>query len=146
MAKTVRKKKKSRAYKRTRFVFWTVFILFITPFVILGYILLSAAGDTGKPILGNRYEGDLNPAIAEDQWAGLTLDELRQRRARALVRREVERVKMDHVLQGARTRVSENGVRALMFKDKTIGRLKTADYLFLGFRLTRSLMKLWRKK
>ena len=86
------------------------------------------------------------PAIAEDQWAGLTLDELRQRRARALVRREVERVKMDHVLQGARTRVSENGVRALMFKDKTIGRLKTADYLFLGFRLTRSLMKLWRKK
>ncbi len=67
MAKTVRKKKKSRAYKRTRFVFWTVFILFITPFVILGYILLSAAGDTGKPILGNRYEGDLNPAIAEDQ-------------------------------------------------------------------------------
>ena len=43
------------------------------------------------------------PAIAEDQWAGLTLDELRQRRARALVRREVERVKMDHVLQGART-------------------------------------------
>lgn len=67
MAKTVRKKKKSRAYKRTRFVFWTVFILFITPFVILAYILLSAAGDTGKPILGNRYEGDLNPAITEDQ-------------------------------------------------------------------------------
>ncbi len=67
MAKTVRKKKKSRAYKRTRFVFWTVFILFITPFVILGYILFSAAGDTGKPILGDRYEGDLNPSITSDQ-------------------------------------------------------------------------------
>lgn len=86
------------------------------------------------------------PAIAEDQWEGLTLDELRQRRAKALVRREVERVKMDQVLKGAKTRVNEHGVRALMFNDKTIGRLKTADYLLVGFKLTRSLMKLWRKR
>ena len=86
------------------------------------------------------------PAVTSDNWNGLTMDELRQRRAKALLRREVGRVQMDHVLGGMRTRVNDNGIRALMFNDTTIGHLKTADYLLLGFKLTRALLKLWRKR
>ncbi len=37
------------------------------PFVILGSILISASKATGTPVVGNRYENDLNPAITEQQ-------------------------------------------------------------------------------
>lgn len=52
---------------RTAVLFWVCLILVLAPFVVLGWILFSASRDTGKPVLGNRYEGDLDPAITEKQ-------------------------------------------------------------------------------
>lgn len=38
-------------------------IMIAIPFVILGVILIQAFFDTGVPIIGDRFEGDLDPAI-----------------------------------------------------------------------------------
>ncbi|SJZ33806.1 hypothetical protein [Anaerorhabdus furcosa] len=37
--------------------------LIVVPFIIFGFILLSASFNTGKPIFGDRFKGDLDPAI-----------------------------------------------------------------------------------
>lgn len=79
-------------------------------------------------------------------WSGLTLEQLRMRRAKALVRREVGKVKVNSLLDGMRTRVNDNGIRGLMFKDNTLMKLKTADYVFLGWQLARAFIKLRRKR
>lgn len=83
---------------------------------------------------------------SSEQWGGLTLEQLRMRRAKALLRREVGKVKMNTVIDGMRTRVSDNGIRGLMFSDKAIGRLKTADYMFLGWKLAQLFMKARRRR
>ncbi len=61
MAKKTKKSRKKN--RRTAIIFWTCLVLILTPFLVLGWILLSAWLDTGSPILGERYDGDLNPAI-----------------------------------------------------------------------------------
>ena len=80
------------------------------------------------------------------EWQGMTLDELRLRRTMALVKREVGRERMNHLVEGTRERVATNGVRGLLFNNNVVAGLKTADYLLLGWRTTRMLMKLWRKR
>lgn len=57
--------RKSRRSRRTIAVFWICLILVLAPIVILGWMLLSSAMDTHKPVFGNRYEGDLDPAITK---------------------------------------------------------------------------------
>ena len=79
---------------------------------------------------------------APDDWRGMTLEELRRARGKALVRREVWRATMQYSLDGVKDNVSTNGVRALLFSPDTVSHLKTADYVLLGFRLTRWLMGL----
>lgn len=79
---------------------------------------------------------------APDSWRGMTLDELRLARGKALVRREVGRASMQYSLDGVKNNVEANGVRALMFSPGTVSHLKTADYVLLGFKLTRWLMGL----
>ncbi|MBR1882301.1 MAG: hypothetical protein IJ808_04695 [Muribaculaceae bacterium] len=86
------------------------------------------------------------PEQKQHEWQGLTIDELRMMRAQALLRREVGKVQMMQTIEGMRTRVNDNGVRGLLFNDRTIGRLKTADYMFLGWRISRLMLKMWRKK
>ena len=81
------------------------------------------------------------PDAAED-WKGMTLEELRRARGKALVRREVGRATMQYNIDGVKTNVANNGVRALMFSPDTVTHLRTADYVLLGFRLTRWLMSL----
>ena len=76
------------------------------------------------------------------EWKGMTLEQLRRARAKALVRREVGRATMQYSLDNVKDNVSNNGVRALMFSSDTVSHLKTADYVLLGFRLTRWLMGL----
>lgn len=75
-----------------------------------------------------------------NDWKGMTLEELKRARGKALVRREVGRAAMQYNIDGLKTNVANNGVRALMFTPDTISHLKTADYVLLGFRLTRWLM------
>ncbi len=77
---------------------------------------------------------------APDTWRGMTLDELRRARGKALVRREVGRASMQYSIDGLKSNVENNGVRALMFSPGTVNHLKTADYVLLGFRVARWLM------
>lgn len=76
------------------------------------------------------------------EWKGMTLDQLKRARAKALVRREVGRATMQYSLDNVKDNVSTNGIRGLMFSPDTVSHLKTADYVFLGFRLTRWLMSM----
>ncbi|MCF0182506.1 MAG: hypothetical protein HUK11_09715 [Muribaculaceae bacterium] len=76
------------------------------------------------------------------EWQGMTLDELRQRRAIALVHRELSRERFALKVEEARHKVETNGVRGVLFKSTTITKLKTADYVLLGWRLARGLFKL----
>ena len=76
------------------------------------------------------------------EWKGMTLDQLRRARAKALVRREVGRATMQYSLDNVKDNVSNNGIRALMFSPGTVSHLKTVDYVLLGFKLTRWLMGL----
>ena len=92
---------------------------------------------------------DINPNInggtfpdEPGDWQGMTLEQLRRARAKALVRREVGRATMQYSLDNVKDNVSSNGIRALMFSSDTVSHLKTADYVLLGFRLTRWLMGL----
>ena len=88
-------------------------------------------------------DNNINGASLPDEsgeWQGMTLEQLRRARAKALVRREVGRATMQYSLDNVKDNVSNNGVRALMFSPSTVSHLKTADYVMLGFRLTRWLM------
>ncbi|MBE6129521.1 MAG: hypothetical protein E7185_09625 [Erysipelotrichaceae bacterium] len=73
--KTTQTKKRSARKKRTGhftgFLFWICLILLVTPPAVLGWILFSSQQDTGKPVLGNRYDGDLDPAITKDQMTAI---------------------------------------------------------------------------
>ena len=55
--------KPKKSQKGSSLPFWIALVLFLIPFIVLGVILVSAAMDTGKPILGDRYKDDLDPAI-----------------------------------------------------------------------------------
>jgi hypothetical protein len=81
-----------------------------------------------------------------DNWKGLTLEQLRMRRAKALLRREVGKVKIYAALDGMKTRVSDNGIRGLMFNDKSLVQLKTADYVFLGWKIAQLFIKARKRK
>ena len=76
------------------------------------------------------------------EWQGMTLEQLRRARAKALVRREVGRATIQYNLDNVKDNVENNGIRALMFSPNTVSHLKTADYVLLGFRLARWLMGL----
>ncbi len=69
MARRVKVKKNRHI---TGLLFWVCLILLAAPFVILGWILLSSQMDTGTPVLGHRYEDDLNPAITKNQLQEVT--------------------------------------------------------------------------
>lgn len=60
-----RKKAKRRSLSVSSIILIFGSLLIITPFIVLGWILLSASLDTGTPILGDRYVGDLDPAISK---------------------------------------------------------------------------------
>ena len=71
-----KKKQVSPAKKITRrknhltaIVFWICLILVLAPFCVLGWMLLSSYLDSSSPVFGNRYEGDLDPAITSEQMA-----------------------------------------------------------------------------
>ena len=77
---------------------------------------------------------------APDDWRGMTLEDLRRARGKALVRREVGRATMQYSLDNVKDNVASNGVRALMFSPGTVSSRTTADDVLLGFKLTRGLM------
>lgn len=46
-------------------------IIILIPCLIFGGILISAALESGKPVDGNRFKGDLNPAITSSNTSGI---------------------------------------------------------------------------
>ena len=61
------KKHKKKELDRSTVILVTGLVLIAIPCLILGWILISASLDTGTPILGDRFQGDLDPAITSEQ-------------------------------------------------------------------------------
>lgn len=86
--------------------------------------------------------GNTTPKVTSNppsEWRGMTIEELRYARGKALIRREVGRASLQFNLDEMKDNVANNGVRALMFSPGTVSHLKTADYVLLGFKLMRWL-------
>ena len=64
---TTAKKHKSKKKDKSTIILIVGLVLIAIPCAILGWILISASMDTGKPINGDRFKGDLDPAITKDQ-------------------------------------------------------------------------------
>ena len=73
-------------------------------------------------------------------------DELKMRRAKQLVLREVNRASLNYQFANMRDNVSQNGVRGLLFSDNAITGLKKADYAFLGYKALTLLIKLYTRR
>lgn len=65
--KSTKKVKKRKQNNKIKVVFWICLLLVLAPIVVFGWFIISAALDTGTPILGNRYKDDLNPAITKSE-------------------------------------------------------------------------------
>ena len=65
--KSTKKVKTKKQSNKIKVVFWICLVLVIVPILVFGWLLISAALDTGTPILGNRYKNDLDPAITKTQ-------------------------------------------------------------------------------
>lgn len=78
-----------------------------------------------------------------EKWEGYTLEELKRRRVVALVRRELGREKIVAKADQTRHNVAANGVRGLLFGKGTVAKLKTADYMLIGWKLSKTLLKMW---
>ncbi len=79
------------------------------------------------------------------KWQGLTLDELRYRRALSAVKLEAGKSQMTNLLDNTKNKVESGGMRGLLFKNSLVSKLKFADYLILSYQATRTLLKIWRK-
>lgn len=66
MAKNKKTVKRKKGHG-TGILFTLCLLLVLAPFAVLGWILFSASLNTGAPVLGNRFEGDLDPAITSTQ-------------------------------------------------------------------------------
>ena len=66
MTKKVTNKRAKRRLSKSAIVLIVGLIIILVPCFIFGGILLSAALQTGSPIFGDRYDGDLEPKIADD--------------------------------------------------------------------------------
>lgn len=98
--------------------------------------------DDNNPMGGAASQQPVPTADAPDSWRGMTLEELRRARGKALVRREVGRASIQYNIEGVKDNIASNGVRGLMFSPGTVSHLKAADYVLLGFKLTKWIMRL----
>ena len=90
------------------------------------------SNETFNAATGGNAQQTIATADAPDNWRGMTLDELRRARGKALVRREVGRATIQFDIEGVKSNIASNGVR--------VTNLKTADYVLLGFKLMRWIM------
>ncbi len=60
-------KNKKHGLKLAHIVFTVCLILILAPAIYFGWMLASTYMDSHSPVLGSRYENDLNPAITKDQ-------------------------------------------------------------------------------
>ncbi len=79
------------------------------------------------------------------QWKGYTLEQLRFQRALAAIKSEVAKERITAKLSQAKAQASSGNVRSLLFGSDVIGRLKTVDYLLIGYKVSKLSYKLWHK-
>ncbi|MBR2577525.1 MAG: hypothetical protein IKE38_01215 [Erysipelotrichaceae bacterium] len=70
MEKTANKKTKKKMSKGAIALIIGIVIIAI-PVAVFGFIILSAALQTGKPVLGSRFDNDLNPSITSAQTTSI---------------------------------------------------------------------------
>ncbi len=78
-------------------------------------------------------------------WQGLTLEQLRYRRALSAVKLEAGKERITNFMGDTKEKVEKGGLRGLLFSNKMVGRLKWVDYLILGYQVTRGFSKLRRR-
>lgn len=66
--------KKKRRISKSAVLLIVGCVIILIPCLIFGGILISAALGTGTPIFGDRYEGDLDPAITDEDISALETD------------------------------------------------------------------------
>lgn len=93
--------------------------------------------NNSKPVAGAK-DGDA-------QWKGYTLEQLRFQRALAAIKSEVAKERITVKLGQAKAQASSGNVRSLLFGSEVIGRLKTIDYLLIGYKVSKLSYKLWHK-
>ena len=69
-----KQKKPKKKASKAKLVLIIGIIIILIPCLIFGGILLSAALQTGKPVLGERFANDLDPAITDQDTASLIAD------------------------------------------------------------------------
>ncbi len=54
-----------KAPKKHNYLLWIALVVLIVPIVFFVYIVVDTSGKTGEPVVGNRFQNALNPAITE---------------------------------------------------------------------------------
>ncbi|MDE6195748.1 MAG: hypothetical protein K2F55_02670 [Erysipelotrichaceae bacterium] len=66
--KEIKKKEKGeKEPKKHNYLLWIASIVILVPILFLAYIILDTSGKTGEPVVGNRFDNSLNPAITQEQ-------------------------------------------------------------------------------
>lgn len=60
-------KKKKKKISTSALVLIVACIIILIPVAIFGYIIVSATIENGKPVFGDRFDNDLNPAITNSE-------------------------------------------------------------------------------
>lgn len=81
----------------------------------------------------------------DPQWKGLTLDEIRMRRALVQARMEIQKYRLGTQLESVRERTPLFGGSSSLFSRLT-GALSFAEYAFLAVRLFRMVAPIFRSK
>lgn len=84
--------------------------------------------------------------VNHNRWNGLTLDEIRQMRVVTLVHRELGREHLAIKMGELHHNVSNNGIRGLLFNSFQISKLKTVDYILLGWNVVKYFVKIKNRK
>lgn len=83
--------------------------------------------------------------IAPNQ--GLDFNELKYRRAAALIKLEVSKAQLSNSFERLREHTRSQGLRGLMVNNVlSLKRLRIADYVFLGYKLSNLLYRMWRRR
>lgn len=84
-------------------------------------------------------------ATTSNTWRGMTLEELRMKRAKALIISEVNKAQLVASYELAKSKTRSHGIRALLFNENVLSGLKVTDYLLIGAKTAMLGAKLWKK-
>jgi len=81
----------------------------------------------------------------EQEWSGMTIEELKYRRALALAKIEIEKGVMMNEVHSALNVTTTKGVAGMLVR-RFFGKMTIMDYALIGFKLTKTLSKFWRSR